>query len=170
MAQKRLGTVIAGLSMIVAGAASAQATPPVQAAAATQANASTAGATHAGFVKSVQGTVRLMGQGGEPRPLQVGDAVSSASRIESDANSGASVVLRDGTVLVLGPSSQLDLKQFSFDATTQEGGMFVSLVRGSLRMISGLLGKKPETVRVDTQTATIGIRGTDFIVKSGDRI
>lgn len=37
-------------------------------------------------------------------------------------------------------------------------------------MITGLLGKKPETVRVDTQTATIGIRGTDFIVKADDRI
>ena len=167
--QKGLGALVAGLSMLAANAAFAQATPVVQPAAA-PVKAGTAAATHAGFVKSVQGTVRLVDPAGEQRPLKVGDAVSSASRIESDADSGASVVLRDGTVLVLGPSSQLDLKQFSFDATTQEGGMFVSLVRGSLRMISGLLGKKPESVRVDTQTATIGIRGTDFIVTSGDRM
>ncbi|HYP69741.1 MAG TPA: FecR family protein, partial [Variovorax sp.] len=99
-----------------------------------------------------------------------GDAVAATHKIETEAASGASVVLRDGTVLVLGPSSQLDLKQFSFDTTTQEGGLFVSLARGSLRMISGLLGKRPETVRIDTQTATIGIRGTDFIVTSEDKM
>jgi hypothetical protein len=45
--------------------------------------------------------------------------------------------------------------------------MLVRLGRGSLRMITGLLGKAhPDAVRVETQTATIGIRGTDFIVES----
>ncbi|MBS0450737.1 MAG: FecR domain-containing protein [Proteobacteria bacterium] len=160
---------MASTALLASGAAFAQAAPAA-ATPSTPASTAPASAARAGFVKSVQGTVRLVGPAGEKRPLQVGDAVAAASRIESDADSGASVVLRDGTVLVLGPSSQLDLKQFSFDSTTQEGGMFVSLARGSMRMISGLLGKKPETVRVDTQTATIGIRGTDFIVNSSDRL
>ena len=166
MLRQKLGALIVGTSMLAAGAAFAQAAPAARDAA----PLTTIAAAHADFVKSVQGTVRLVGPSGEQRPLKVGDAVRSSNRIETDAGSGASVVLRDGTVLVVGPSSQLDLKQFDFDATTQEGGMFVSLVRGSLRMISGLLGKKPETVRVDTQTATIGIRGTDFILTSGERI
>ncbi|MFC5609086.1 FecR family protein [Variovorax soli] len=167
MLRQQLGALIVGTSMLACGAAFAQAAPATRDAAAPL---SASAAAHAGFVKSVQGTVRLVGPSGEQRALKVGDAVRSSNRIESDAGGGASVVLRDGTVLVLGPSSQLDLKQFDFDATTQEGGMFVSLVRGSLRMISGLLGKKPESVCVDTQTATIGIRGTDFIVTSGERI
>lgn len=167
MLRQQLGALIVGTSMLACGAAFAQAAPATRDAAAPL---SASAAAHAGFVKSVQGTVRLVGPSGEQRALKVGDAVRSSNRIESDAGGGASVVLRDGTVLVLGPSSQLDLKQFDFDATTQEGGMLVSLVRGSLRMISGLLGKKPESVRVDTQTATIGIRGTDFILTSGERI
>jgi hypothetical protein len=76
-------------------------------------------------------------------------------------------VLRDGTVLVLGPSSRLDMKEFSFDPTAQDGGLLISLLRGSLRMISGLIGKAhPDAVRIETQTATIGIRGTDFIVQA----
>ena len=69
--------------------------------------------------------------------------------------------------MVVGPSSRLDLKQFHFDSTTQDGGLLVSLLRGSLRMITGLIGKtQPDAVRVETQTATIGIRGTDFIVQA----
>jgi len=82
-------------------------------------------------------------------------------------DSAASVVLRDGTMMVVGPSSRLDIKEFHFDATTQDGGLLVSLLRGSMRMITGLIGKKqPDAVRIETQTATIGIRGTDFIVQA----
>jgi hypothetical protein len=34
-------------------------------------------------------------------------------------------------------------------------------------MVTGLIGKtQPDAVRVETQTATIGIRGTDFIVQA----
>jgi hypothetical protein len=43
--------------------------------------------------------------------------------------------------------------------------MLVSILKGTLRMVSGLLVKaNPEQVRLKTPTATIGVRGTDFIV------
>jgi len=126
-----------------------------------------AGEMHAGIVKSVRGDVQLFGTDGTTRLARSGDRVGEVDRIETGADSAASVVLRDGTAIVVGPSSRLDIKQFHFDATTQDGGLLVSLLRGSLRMITGLIGKtNPDAVRVDTQTATIGIRGTDFIVQA----
>lgn len=163
MIHKRLEAFVVASFMLAASAFA-------QAPSAPSSPAKPATGEHAGFIKSVKGTVRVVDPSGNKLPLKVGDAVSSASRIETEEGSGASVVLRDGTVMVLGPSSQLDLKQFNFNSTTQEGGLFVSLVRGSLRMITGLLGKKPETMRIDTQTATIGIRGTDFIVTAEGRM
>jgi ferric-dicitrate binding protein FerR (iron transport regulator) len=100
-------------------------------------------------------------------PASPGDALGAVDRIVTGPDSSASVVLRDDTTLVVGPSSRLDLKEFHFDGTTHEGGMLVSLLRGSMRMITGLIGKtNPDAVRVETQTATIGIRGTDFIVQA----
>lgn len=120
----------------------------------------------AGTMKSVRGDVRLLSSDGAARPAAPGDAVSPIDRIVTGTDSAASVVLRDGTSMVVGPSSRLDVKQFHFDSTTQEGGMLVSLLKGSLRMITGLIGKThPDAVRVETQTAVIGIRGTDFIVE-----
>ena len=125
---------------------------------------------HAGFIKSVQGTVRLLGAAGTTRLAKAGDSVAPVDRVETEADSGASVVLRDGTMMVVGPSSRLDLKQFHFDATTHDGSIFVALLRGSMRMVTGLIGKAhPDAIRVDTQTATIGIRGTDFIVTADDK-
>lgn len=36
-----------------------------------------------------------------------------------------------------------------------------------MRMVTGLIGKAhPETVRIETKSAYVGIRGTDFIVQA----
>ena len=44
--------------------------------------------------------------------------------------------------------------------------MLVSLLRGSMRMATGLIAKlQPEQVKVTTPTTVIGVRGTDFIVE-----
>lgn len=167
---KNLVFALCGLAIVgSAGLAQAQTTP--SAAASTAVTTATPVAAkadlQAGFVKSVRGNVQLLNGSGATRPANPGDAIGAVDRIVTGPDSSASVVLRDDTTLVVGPSSRLDLKEFHFDGTTHEGGMLVSLLRGSMRMITGLIGKtNPDAVRVETQTATIGIRGTDFIVQA----
>lgn len=44
--------------------------------------------------------------------------------------------------------------------------MAINLISGSMRFISGLLGKRnPERIGISTPTAVVGIRGTDFILE-----
>jgi len=146
-------TVIALCGLAIVGSAAMAQTPAAE--------------PKAGFVKSVRGSVQLLDAGGAVRNASPGDALGSVDRIVTGPDSSASVVMRDDTTLVVGPASRLDLKEFHFDGTTHEGGMLLSLLRGSMRMITGLIGKtNPDAVRVETQTATIGIRGTDFIVQT----
>lgn len=142
------------LALAAAGAAHAQTAP-----------APAAPLPPAGTLKIVSGDVRVMGTDYEERRVQPGDRIASTERLVTGRDSAASVVLRDGTVLALGPRSNVDLRRFSYDSTTQEGSLVVQLVRGSMRMITGLMGKtNPDAITVATRTATIGIRGTDFIV------
>lgn len=161
---------LCGLAIV--GAAALAQTPaappaPVAPVAATPAPAAAPADLKAGFVKSVRGNVQLLAASGTTRPASPGDALGAVDRIVTGPDSSAAVVLRDDTTLVVGPSSRLDLKEFHFDGTTHEGGMLLSLLRGSMRMITGLIGKThPDAVRIETQTATIGIRGTDFIVQA----
>jgi len=169
MMHKKFLLPLLGCALLGAAAISqAQTAPSTPAAAATApAPAEAAPERQAGFVKSVRGDVKLLSAAASARNAVPGDALASVDRIVTGPDSSASVVLRDDTTLVVGPSSRLDLKQFHFDATTHEGGLLVSLLRGSMRMITGLIGKtNPDAVRVETQTATIGIRGTDFIVQT----
>jgi hypothetical protein len=125
----------------------------------------------AGFIKTLRGNVQLQeAAGAAVRPAQAGDALLPGGRITTGPDSAASLVLRDGTTLVVGPSSHMELKAFSFDATTHDGNLLASLLKGSLRMITGLLGKShPEAVRIETQFAFVGVRGTDFIVQADEQ-
>lgn len=166
--------LIALCGLAIVGSAALAQTPAVQPApaavapvAATPVPAAAPAELKAGFVKSVRGNVQLLAASGATRPASPGDALGAVDRIVTGPDSSAAVVLRDDTTLVVGPSSRLDLKEFHFDGTTHEGGMLLSLLRGSMRMITGLIGKThPDAVRIETQTATIGIRGTDFIVQA----
>lgn len=125
----------------------------------------------AGFLKTLRGSVQVQeAAGAAARPAQAGDALLPGGRITTGPDSAASLVLRDGTTLVVGPSSQMELKAFSFDATTHDGSLLAALLKGSLRMITGLLGKAhPEAVRIETQFAFVGVRGTDFIVQADEQ-
>jgi hypothetical protein len=126
--------------------------------------------TAAGIVKIVTGDVRVSDRQGE-RVLKSGDAVFENTRLIAGKQGSASVVLRDGTTLVLSENSQFNIETFTFDSTTQNGGMLVNLLQGSMRMLTGLIAKvNPDAIQVKTKTLSVGVRGTDFIVDTEEKL
>lgn len=122
-------------------------------------------AAKAGTMKLVHGDVRIADTRGE-RALEPGDTLAQSDRVVTGPDGAASMVLRDGTTLMIGPKSRVTLDTFEFNSTTQEGRIMVKLARGSLRMVTGLIShNNQDAVAVMTPTATIGSRGTDFIVE-----
>jgi hypothetical protein len=108
----------------------------------------------------------MLRQNGVTRAAVVGSGVFQADRILTGPNAGASLTLRDGTFLVIGPHADVDLFKVEFDPTTQDGSLSVNLLKGTLRVVTGWLAKlHPDQVRVSTPTAVMGLRGTDFIVE-----
>ena len=118
-----------------------------------------------GTFKTVQGGVSV-GQGDARRPVQSGGAVAEADQVQTDATGSAVLLLRDGTTIAVGPNTKVDLTRFQFDSTTQQGNLAVRVLQGSIRMVTGLLGKtQPDNVKVSTPASTVSVRGTDFIVE-----
>lgn len=154
------------------GQARAQSTPAAAspATASPSAAAAPAARERAATVKLVNGPVLARGPQGE-RPLNSGNEVTASERVLTGKAGSVSLVLRDGSTLMLGPDSALDLKEFRFNPTTNEGSVVLSVVKGTLRMITGLIGKtRPESVRITTPTSTIGVLGTDFIVEVSEEV
>lgn len=122
-------------------------------------------ADRAGTIKLVNGMATASSAGSAERRLAAGDPVFSMDHLTTGPESSVSMVLRDGTTIVLGQTSRVEMRGFAFDTTTYQGNLAVMVLRGSLRMISGLIRKNnADAVHVETPTAVIGIRGTDFIV------
>ena len=129
------------------------------------ATAQEATASQAGIVKVLQGDVRAE-RSGKSRPLSTGERLYAGDRVVTAAASSVGFTLRDDTLISLGSNSQFLLEQFAYNDKTDEGSIAVRLSKGSLRYVSGLIGKRsPESQLLSTPTATIGIRGTDFIVE-----
>lgn len=125
-------------------------------------------AEDSGTAKIVRGDVRLE-RAGSSVPLQVGDLVQEKDRIVASAGASAGITLRDDTRISIGSNSTLVINRFNFDSKTQQGDVDTSILRGTMRYITGLVGRRnPDSVRVATRSVTIGIRGTDFIVEVAD--
>lgn len=118
-----------------------------------------------GTLKNVHGSVQVA-KGDTVRPAVPGGGVAAAERIVTGPQGSAVLFLRDGTQITIGPNSQVDITRFQFDATTQTGSLTVQVLLGTIRMVTGLLGKlHPENVKVQTPSSTVSVRGTDFIVE-----
>lgn len=137
-------------------------------------NAAPAEAPRAGTFKQVQGetwvgnaTTTPQTTTAQRRTPQPGDGLREAERVSTGANGAATIVLKDGTALTVGPNSTVDLSRFQFDATTQKGNFLLDLLQGSVRVVTGLLAKvNPDLFKVQTPTSVVGVRGTDFIVET----
>lgn len=119
----------------------------------------------AGMVKTMVGEVRIE-RGGSTVVTKIGEEVQNLDRIFTGKDSSVGVTLRDETLLSTGANSVLVIDQYEFDTESREGNTEVSLLKGTLRFVTGVIGKlRPKAVLVKTPVATIGIRGTDFIVE-----
>jgi hypothetical protein len=122
-----------------------------------------------GTIKTVRGNVTLV-SGPARRAAVEGGAVRQGDRIAVGADSSAAVTLRDGTVVSVGPNSTAELSRYRFEPTTEDGGIALSLFKGSMRVVTGLITRaaasetEPAKVKVITPTAVIGVRGTDVLV------
>ncbi len=99
----------------------------------------------AGVVKRSQGTVTLE-RASQRLMVLPGQILLVGDTVRTGPASAAGLTLADDTLLTVGPDSELVITAFSFDATTDDGNLLASLWRGTLHVVTGLIGKKsPES-------------------------
>ena len=120
-----------------------------------------------GSVKTTEGQAKII------RQKDTLDAVAGMKLLTGDIlrtgeDGSLGVVLRDDSVLSLGPDSELALQNFLFSPAHDQLEFNPKLLKGSAIYQSGEIGKlSPEKIRFETPVATIGIRGTRFGVWVG---
>lgn len=121
-------------------------------------------AADAGIVKTVRGQVTLE-RAAQRHVIKVGDAVQEKDRVIVSGDSSVGISMHDETLLSLGPNSTMVIGAFAYNPVTREGQVETSILKGTLRYVTGLIGRaNPAAIKVLTPTSTMGIRGTEFIV------
>lgn len=123
---------------------------------------SAAAQQEAARVTHLAGTLSSQKADGQKRLLGVDSTIVAGEMLTTEQGTYARLKFSDGAEVVMRPNSQLKIDDYKFNqAKPEQGSLVLSMLRGGLRAITGLIGKKkPQNVRVATPTATIGIRGT----------
>ncbi|MBC5781738.1 FecR domain-containing protein [Ramlibacter sp. USB13] len=117
----------------------------------------------AGEVEFSRGVGFAQTPGEGPRTLGRGLPLREGDRLTTSEGASAIIKLQDGTRMTVRPNSELVLQQYQFRENAPDNSMLMQLVRGGFRAVTGLISKgSPNAARIQTSTATIGIRGTDF--------
>lgn len=118
----------------------------------------------AGVVKQLSGPLFAKKLDGRVKVLALKSEVEEGDTLVSEKGTYALVKLIDNSEITLRPNSAVKIDSFAYDEAKPQGdNAGFTLVKGGLRSVTGLLGKRSkEKWSLKTPTATIGIRGTTF--------
>lgn len=118
-----------------------------------------------GTLTHLSGQVSVKNAAGASTPAAVGAKVVVGDTVLTGKGAFARMEMSDGGEMVLRPESQLQVQAYHFIAAKPKEDSFIfSMVKGGIRTVTGLIGKRGnrDAYSLKTETATVGIRGTQF--------
>ena len=110
-----------------------------------------------GRILSFEGDVQINGQ-----QVTSDTVLNLDDTVVTGPDASVQIVLSDNSVLDLDGNSQIDINDYSFNASEpEENTSQISVLAGTLRYVSGKIAKDdPKNVSFTAGTSTIGVRGT----------
>ena len=125
-----------------------------------------AGAAGVARVDFASGEVSAVAPDGKRRPLTKGSEIEVGESVVTQ-NGRAQLRFADGAYMSLQPQTEFKVEQFRFSGKADGSESIVmNLLKGGMRTITGLIGRSNrQNYVMRTDTATIGIRGTEYTVQ-----
>ncbi len=118
-----------------------------------------------GIIKTVSGEVFITSARTTVRAVP-NMKIVQGDGIRTGAESSVGMVFEDDTVVALGPNSEIAIESFLFNPVDQDLSFVARLVKGTFSFITGQIAKlAPKKVKLETPDATLGVRGTKFLVE-----
>jgi hypothetical protein len=122
----------------------------------------------AGTVTHLSGPLLAKKADGTSKILSQKSVVESGDLLVSEKDTYARVKFTDNSEITLKPNTQIRIDAYLFDEAKPEADSAVfNLIKGGLRALTGLVGKRgnQDSYKLKAPSATIGIRGTDYIAQ-----
>ena len=120
-----------------------------------------------GIIKTRTGEA-MVERAGDTLPIGEGDEVFLNNVMVTGADGSLGITFKDNTRVSLGNNTRLTMDAFVY-APADENYSFVARIgRGTMFFTSGVIATvAPDEVAIETPSATIGVRGTRFLVRVG---
>ncbi|MFT6152838.1 MAG: hypothetical protein ACJA0E_001530 [Bermanella sp.] len=128
----------------------------------------------AGRVILTKGSVIAVSDTGESRVLKRRSEIMSGDIIKTGEVSSIQIRFIDKALMTIKANSEMNIAEYRLESKNEniKEKVFMKLVKGGFRKISGKIGKGDKSAyKIDTPAASIGIRGTNYEVHqetSGD--
>jgi hypothetical protein len=121
----------------------------------------------AGTIVHLSGPLMVRKADGAVKVLGLKSEVEQGDTLVAEKNTYALIRFIDNSEITLRPGTTFTIEAFAYDSARPEtDNASFNLVKGGLRSVTGLLGKRNrEKFQMRTPAATIGIRGTTFVVQ-----
>ena len=115
-----------------------------------------------GSVTESSGTA-VIKRGKDTIQIAKGTEVKTNDKVETK-NGKVKIVFKDDTNVTVTESSSLVIDDFVYDPKSGAGKLGLKAAAGTVRYVSGSIAKDPKNVKINTPTAAIAVRGTDFVM------
>jgi len=120
---------------------------------------------------AVDGTVYVTRANGRQEILARGSSLGVGDTLSTSRNSTVRLRFTDGGETAVRPDSRITVQAYKYELEAPaEDNLFMSLLKGGLRALTGQIGKRGShnAYKLNVNTATIGIRGTDYTARLCD--
>jgi hypothetical protein len=115
-----------------------------------------------GNVTESSGTA-IIKRGKDTIQVAKGTLIETNDKVETK-NGKVKIVFKDDTNVTVTESSSLIIDDFVYDPKSGAGKLGLKAAAGTVRYVSGSIAKDPKNVKINTPTAAIAVRGTDFVM------
>jgi hypothetical protein len=115
-----------------------------------------------GSVTEATGTA-IIKRGKDTIQVAKGTEIKTNDKVETK-NGKVKIVFKDDTNVTVTESSSLVIDDFVYDPKSGAGKLGLKAASGTVRYVSGSIAKDPKNVKINTPTAAIAVRGTDFVM------
>lgn len=120
-----------------------------------------------GYVHDLSGDVQARIGNGKPVTVAKNQVVGNNTTILTGPQSNVILKFSDGTIVALDQNTSFLIQNYNYEeqAPAATSALF-SMLRGALRVLTGAISSKNrDSFKLATPVATIGIRGTEFLVQ-----
>lgn len=115
-------------------------------------------------IMNVAGTV-MVAKGQDKTPAAPGGKLMQGDVVTTGRDGSVGLSFKDGSRVSLGAESDFLVEKYQFEPQDKSYSMMVLLRKGVAAVSTGKMGKlAPEAMKISTPLATLGIRGTKFLV------